>query len=111
MRLIRGKTFNITYGVSNRMCDSRTVTAFSLSPRACVTATNSSISETPVTISGLIIGIFEILSTILRERFFKLLIPIAAQVPNSDANRAANRAITKVLITTPISSLLLKRFL
>ena len=79
-----GNMFKITYGKLNVTCAMNKVqkprTPFIL--RIVPMKTNKSIIETPVTISGFIIGISVILMTAERRQpFFILSIPSAARVP------------------------------
>jgi len=73
--------FRITYGTSNVICAMISVTKPNSKFILAAKNTNKSISETPVTISGLIIGMFVPCITIVRGSFFILFIPIAAAVP------------------------------
>ena len=50
----------------------------------------------PVTRSGFTIGSWDTESTTLRERFFMLLMPMAAAVPMTVATRPEMRAISSV---------------
>ena len=89
------------------MCESRTVpkpiSKLKITPRKV----KSSISETPITISGLMIGMFDAFCTSMRVLPFRLLIPIAADVPRIVANSEARTAISRVFVRAFMIELLL----
>ena len=81
-----GSTFNMTYGRLKVICAISSVPKLSESPElmALPTNTNKSISDTPVTISGFIIGIFVTVIAVLLSSFERILyMPTAASVPSS----------------------------
>ena len=82
----------------NKVQKPRTSSIFSIVP----TKTNNSASETPVTISGLDIGIFVTDITRRRVRFFILQIPIAAVVPRTVAATEEVTASISVFSKSPI---------
>jgi hypothetical protein len=73
-------------------------------PRVYLMATKISISEIPVTISALSIGILVIPSNIVRGIFFILFIAKAAAVPIIVAIRADKKAISNVVYKALIIS-------
>ncbi len=77
------------------MCASTTVVYPCVIPKE----TNRRKSEIPVIISPFRIGILFTKLIALRERDFKLKMPIAATLPNKVEAVAANRAIVIVLIS------------
>ena len=72
--------------------------------------TNSSMSETPVTISGLTIGMFVMFITIALGTLRMELIPIAARVPSSVAAMLAITAIMMVFISEEMMTSLRNSF-
>ena len=65
-----------------------------------MTATNSSIIDTPVTISGFIIGMLvTVMIVLLAARFFSLKIPTAATVPMIVAISEDETASTRVFLS------------
>ena len=91
-----GSTERITYGRQKVICARMMDSIPSSQSNALATNTNSSIRETPVTISGLTIGKFVTFITRRFRHFFILLMPMAAAVPSTVANIAATRAIIRV---------------
>jgi len=75
------------------ICDISTL----VKPKVNLSATNKSISEIPVTISALSIGILVIAIIMVRGVFFILLIAIAAAVPIMVAISADKTAIINVV--------------
>ena len=66
-------------------------------PSSRTADTNSSISDTPVTISGFTMGKFVMFIMIRLGRRFMPLIPMAAAVPSAVDTTAATTAISRVL--------------
>ena len=88
-------TLSTTYGVQKVMCARMTETYPWLKCRN----TNSRNSETPVMMSGLIIGMLfrKVIACFLRP--LRLWMPMAATVPRIVENRAAMMAISSVFST------------
>ena len=92
-----GRTDRITYGRQNVMCAMISDAMPRLRPPNRLTAaTNSSIIETPVTISGFTIGKFVMFIMILRGSRFMRLMPTAAIVPSTVAQTAETTAMISV---------------
>ena len=73
--------------------------------------TNRSIRDTPVTISGLMIGIFVMFITIAFGTFFMLFMPMAARVPRTVETMLAITAIISVFTRDEIMISFWKSFL
>ena len=100
----------MTYGTSKVICAIRSVT--NPNSRFILAAKNTkrSIRDTPVTISGLIIGIFVILRTTAFGNFLMLFIPIAASVPRIVEIILAKTAIIMVFTREEMIISFLKSF-
>ena len=83
----------------------------SVSSRAFITATKRSIMETPVTISGFIMGMFVTLVTVpLRNLLLMCRSPRAANVPITVAIREESTAKIKEFLSAVIASLICAAF-
>ena len=99
----------MTYGTSKVICAIRSVTNPNSRFILAAKNTKSSIRDTPVTISGLMIGIFVMPIITLFGTLRILFMPIAARVPRTVETTLETQAIIIVFIRDEIIILLLKR--